>query len=72
MTVLLGKQGTAVTENERELTAVLSNPQWLKGNRYTYTITLSNRSMVVEKVTSEPIKGWNDVSGSGSLKPEDF
>lgn len=72
LTVLLGKQGTAVTENERELTAVLSNPQWLKGNRYTYTITLSNRSMVVEKVTSEPIKGWDDVSGSGSLKPEGF
>lgn len=72
LTVLLGKQGTDVTENERELTAVLSNPQWKKGNRYTYTITLSNRSMIVEKVSSEPIKGWDDTPGNGSLKPEGF
>lgn len=72
LTVLLGKQGASVTENERELTVILPNPQWLKGNRYTYSITLSNRSMVVEKVDSEPIKGWDDRPGSGSLKPEGF
>lgn len=72
LTVLLGKQGTSVTENERELTVTLPNPQWQKGNRYTYSITLSNRSMVVEKVNSEPIKGWDDTPGTGSLKPEGF
>lgn len=62
LTVLLDKQGTSVTENERELTVTLPNPQWQKGNRYTYSITLSNRSMEVEKVNSEPIK-------AGTIRP---
>lgn len=72
LTVLLGKQGSTYTENERELTVTLPNPKWEKGNQYTYNLTLSNRNITIEKIDSEPIKGWGDESGAGSLKPEGF
>lgn len=73
LTVLLGKQNVSETDNERELTVTLpSPPQWLKGNSYTYNITLTNRSIEVKKIDENPIIGWDDISGKGELKPEGF
>lgn len=73
LTVLLGKQNVSEMDNERELTVTLpSPPQWLKGNSYTYNITLTNRSIEVKKIDENPIIGWDDISGNGELKPEGF
>lgn len=73
LTVLLGKQSISETDNERALTVTLPNPpQWLKGNSYTYNITLTNRSIEVKKIDENPIIGWDEIPGNGELKPEGF
>lgn len=69
ITLVLGKEGD--TANDRELSQTLSNPQWKKGNRYIYNLTLSDRAITV-KIDETPIKDWSLESGTGSLYPDGF
>ena len=67
---MLGK--TTDTANERYLVVKAVNfqqIQWERGYRYTYSLILSDRAIVVEDIA---IDGWQKVTGNGTLRPDDF
>lgn len=69
-TIVLGK--TTDTANERYLVVKAVNfqqIQWERGYRYTYSLILSDRAIVVEDIA---IDGWQKVTGNGTLRPDDF
>lgn len=70
LTIVLGK--TTDTANERHLIVKAANfqqMQWERGYRYTYSLILSDRAIVVEDIT---IDGWQKVTGNGTLRPDGF
>lgn len=68
ISVLIGKAGSANHDNERELSATLEKPvQWVKGKRYVYPITLTNKAITVGATTITP---WDQIDGGNDMKPE--
>lgn len=68
ISVLLGKKGSENKENERELSAILDSPvQWVKGKRFVYPITLTNKAITVGTTTITP---WDQIDGGNDMKPE--
>lgn len=66
--VLLGKKGSGNKENERELSAILDSPvQWVKGKRYVYPITLTNKAITVGATEITP---WTEIKGGNDMKPD--
>lgn len=69
LTILLGKPEAA--DNERELTVTVpTSPQWKKGKRYVYTLTLSDRAITVDATAT--ITGWTSSNTSSDMNPDGF
>lgn len=69
ITVRLDKQ-SETTANYRTLKQTLPSKQWKAGYKYVYKLILSDRAVSIANVTETPIIGWEDVNGSGELKPD--
>lgn len=72
LTMVLDKKGETTTE-KRELSVTLTPKVWKKGNRYTFNLTLTERSITVESTTIDAWgEGWvdGDGQGGGSLYPD--
>lgn len=69
ITVRLDKQ-SETTVNYRTLKQTLPSRQWKAGYKYVYKLILSDRAVSIANITETPIKGWEDINGSGELKPD--
>lgn len=68
VTVVLDKQNDTTTER-RELSVKIAPKTWQKGNRYQFTLTLSDRNIEINKVDVSP---WQeqDINGNDPLYPD--
>lgn len=70
LTILLGKPGDTV--HDRQLTVsgkALLNVAWEKGKKYEYNLILTDRAIELKEAS---IKGWEEVSGNQTIKPEGY
>ena len=69
LTIELGAQNN--TDNKRILSVSSEyfKVQWLKGKRYVYNLTLTNRNIEVNEIKIAP---WTDKIGTGDLRPDGF
>lgn len=68
VTVVLDKQNDTTTER-RELSVKIAPKTWQKGNRYQFTLTLSDRNIEINKVDVSP---WQDqdINGNDPIYPD--
>lgn len=68
ITVVLDKQNDTTTER-RELSVNIAPKTWQKGNRYQFTLTLSDRNIEINNVDVSP---WQeqDISGNDPIYPD--
>lgn len=68
VTVVLDKQNATTTE-KRELSVNIAPKTWQKGNRYQFTLTLSDRNIEINKVDVSP---WQeqDINGNDPIYPD--
>lgn len=68
VTVVLDKQNDTTTER-RELSVNIAPKTWQKGNRYQFTLTLSDRNIEINNVDVSP---WQeqDISGNDPIYPD--
>lgn len=70
LVILLGKRGD--TQHERRLTVAGNtklNIAWEKGKKYVYNLILTDRAIELKEAG---IKGWDEVTGSQTVKPEGY
>lgn len=68
VTVVLDKQNDTSTE-KRELSVNIAPKTWQKGNRYQFTLTLSDRNIEINKVE---VSSWQeqDINGNDPIYPD--
>lgn len=69
LTIELGDKTSDTNKRILSVTNTGFNVQWLKGKRYVYNLTLTDRNIVVDKITITP---WTPATGTGDLRPDGF
>ena len=69
LTIDLGDKSSDTNKRILSVKNAGFNVQWLKGKRYVYNLTLTNREIVVNEIKITP---WTDENGTGDLRPDGF